>query len=94
MNVLAANSRTDGRREWVNVGEWLYPGDAIVLVDSALSLSLQDCRLCANYTTNAGGCVSLVQCVDGAQFKGTTPRQYWTAGPNVMVSGGEAVRST
>jgi hypothetical protein len=36
-----------------------------------------DCRLCANFTTKSGGCVSLVQCVDGSQYKATPPRQYW-----------------
>jgi hypothetical protein len=44
-----------------------------------------DCRLCANFTTKSGGCVSLVQCVDGSQYKATTPRQYWLAG----TTGGE-----
>lgn len=40
-----------------------------------------DCRLCAHVTTHTGGCTSLVQCVDGRQFKATTPRQYWMQGP-------------
>jgi hypothetical protein len=51
-------------------------------LDAALNLWPRDCRLCANYTTQAGGCVSVVQCVDSMQFKATTPRQYWIAGPN------------
>jgi hypothetical protein len=40
----------------------------------------RDCRLCANYTTKSGGCVALVQCVDGQQYKATPPRQYWKSG--------------
>jgi hypothetical protein len=51
-------------------------------LDAALNLWPRDCRLCANYTTQTGGCVSVVQCVDSAQFKATTPRQYWISGPN------------
>ena len=47
----------------------------------------RDCRLCANFTTKAGGCVSVVQCVDGMQFKATAPRQYWIAGTSAEVSG-------
>jgi hypothetical protein len=45
-----------------------------------------DCRLCANFTTKSGGCVSLVQCVDGSQYKATTPRQYWLAGPDAAMA--------
>lgn len=52
-------------------------------LDAALNLWPRDCRLCANFTTQAGGCVSVVQCVDSMQFKATTPRQYWIAGSNV-----------
>jgi hypothetical protein len=51
-------------------------------LDAALNLWPRDCRLCANYTTQAGGCLSVVQCVDSMQFKATAPRQYWIAGPN------------
>jgi hypothetical protein len=29
-DILATYSRTDGRREWVNVGCWLRPGEEIV----------------------------------------------------------------
>ena len=45
------------------------------------SESPRDCRLCANFTTQTGGCISTVQCVDSAQYKATAPRQYWIAGP-------------
>ncbi len=55
--------------------------------DAALNLWPRDCRLCANYTTQTGGCVSVVQCVDSVQFKATTPRQYWIAGHNARVTG-------
>ena len=51
-------------------------------IDAVLNLWPRDCRLCAHFTTQAGGCVSVVQCVDSMQFKATTPRQYWIAGPN------------
>jgi hypothetical protein len=30
--VLAANRRTDGRREWASVGTWLQPGESIVVL--------------------------------------------------------------
>ena len=52
-------------------------------LDAALNLWPRDCRLCAHFTTQTGGCTSAVQCVDSAQFKTTPPRQYWAAGPNV-----------
>lgn len=35
--TLASYSRTDGRREWVSVGAWLHPGEAIVKIDAALA---------------------------------------------------------
>jgi hypothetical protein len=54
-------------------------------LDSALNLWPRDCRLCAHFTTQAGGCVSVVQCVDSMQFKATTPRQYWIAVPNGLI---------
>lgn len=50
---------------------------------AALNRLHLDCRICAHYTTQTGGCVSVVQCVDGAQFRAKSPRQYWIAGPNV-----------
>lgn len=56
-------------------------------LDAALNLWPRDCRLCANFTTRTGGCVSVVQCVDSMQFKATPPRQYWVSAPNVLVSG-------
>ena len=56
-------------------------------LDAALNLWPRDCRLCAHFTTQAGGCVSVVQCVDSMQFKATTPRQYWIAGPDARLSG-------
>lgn len=31
-DVLAVNTRTDGHREWVNRGGWLWPGDRIVVL--------------------------------------------------------------
>lgn len=33
-------------------------------LDAALNLWPRDCRLCGNFTTRTGGCVSVVQCVD------------------------------
>jgi hypothetical protein len=54
-------------------------------LDAALNLWPRDCRLCANYTTKTGGCISVVQCVDSAQFKATAPRQYWVTRPNVGI---------
>lgn len=30
--ILAQNTRTDGRREWSTVGAWLYPRDCIVVL--------------------------------------------------------------
>ena len=42
---------------------------------------LRDCRLCANYTTASGGCVSVLRCVGGNRYRATTPRQYWEAPP-------------
>jgi hypothetical protein len=41
----------------------------------------RDCRLCANFTTKAGGCIALVQCVDADGFEPTSPRQYWMTKP-------------
>lgn len=29
VDILAEYSRTDGRREWVNVGVWLRPGEVV-----------------------------------------------------------------
>lgn len=37
----------------------------------------RDCRTCANFTTQTGGCMALVQCTDADQFKPTVPRRYW-----------------
>ena len=33
LDILASYSRTDGRREWVNVGVWLRPGEVVAHVD-------------------------------------------------------------
>lgn len=52
-------------------------------LDAALNLRPRDCRLCGNFTTKSGGCVSVVQCVDSMQFKPTRPHQYWASAPNV-----------
>jgi hypothetical protein len=51
-------------------------------LDAALALWPRDCRLCAKFTTQTGGCTSTVQCVDSDQYKATAPRQYWVSGPN------------
>jgi hypothetical protein len=42
---------------------------------------LRDCRLCANFTVQSGGCVSVLRCVGGDRYRATTPRQYWEARP-------------
>jgi hypothetical protein len=34
-DVLTSYGRKDGRREWVTLGEWLRPGQCIVLMDLA-----------------------------------------------------------
>ena len=62
------------------------PHNAVQLVDAAaveaaLALWPRDCRLCANYTTASGGCVSVLRCVDSSEYKATTPRQFWEARP-------------
>jgi hypothetical protein len=62
--------------------------------DAALNLWPRDCRLCAHFTTQTGGCTSTVQCVDSMQFKATTPRQYWIAGPNARLSGPQQAKET
>lgn len=51
-------------------------------LDAALALWPRDCRLCAKFTTQTGGCTSTAQCVDSDQYKATAPRQYWVSGPN------------
>ena len=51
---------------------------------TAATTAKQDCRLCAHYTTDTGGCMAIVQCVRGAQFKATAPRQYWIAGEDAV----------
>lgn len=56
-------------------------------LDAALNLWPRDCRLCGNFTTRTGGCVSVVQCVDSMQFKATPPRQYWASAPNAELTG-------
>lgn len=33
--VVASYRRSDGRREWVSAGAWLYPGDSLVVLRSA-----------------------------------------------------------
>lgn len=33
-NGLAAYTQGDGRRQWVSVNTWLYPGQRVVLVDA------------------------------------------------------------
>ena len=56
--------------------------------------SALDCRLCHYFTTKAGGCTSVVLCVDASRYTPTTPRQYWTVASdanNVVVSGVGAV---
>ncbi len=45
--VLAANRRTDGRREWSSVGAWLQPGQSIVI------LSADDARLAREAPTES-----------------------------------------
>ena len=35
VEVLAANWRTDGRREWASVSTWLQPGESIVVLRAA-----------------------------------------------------------
>ena len=39
--------------------------------------ALRDCRTCAHFTTKTIGCLSMVQCVNAAQYKATAPWQYW-----------------
>lgn len=69
-----------------DVADWIgyVMREATAARDAALNLWPRDCRLCAHYTTQSGGCTSLAQCVDSAQFKATAPRQYWISGPNVV----------
>jgi len=55
-------------------------------LDAALALWPRDCRLCAKFTTQTGGCTSTAQCVDSDQYKATAPRQYWVSGPNVRAN--------
>ena len=74
--ALEEDPRSDACGPW----DPLYDQTAI---DAALNLWPRDCRLCAHFTTKAGGCVSVVQCVDSMQFKATPPRQYWISLPNV-----------
>lgn len=64
-------------------GEYTRPLYDRAALDAALALWPRDCRLCAKFTTQTGGCTSTVQCVDSDQYKATTPRQYWVSGPNV-----------
>lgn len=33
VDILAAYSRSDGRREWVSVGTWLRPGEVVAHMD-------------------------------------------------------------
>jgi hypothetical protein len=40
-----------------------------------------DCRTCAYYTTQTGGCTSVVQCVDAMRYQPTAPRRYWLSSP-------------
>ena len=52
--------------------------------------STRDCRVCHYFTTKAGGCTSVVLCVDANRYTPTTPRQYWTSAadaPNVLENG-------
>jgi hypothetical protein len=42
--------------------------------------STRDCRTCRYFATKAGGCVSVVLCVDASRYKATTPQQYWASG--------------
>jgi hypothetical protein len=61
------------------------PYRAVQLVDAAEVAAererLRDCRLCANFTVQSGGCVSVLRCVGGDRYRATTPRQYWEARP-------------
>ena len=34
-DILAEYTRSDGRRQWADVGAWLYPGDVIALLDDS-----------------------------------------------------------
>ena len=71
--VSRVNSRSD------HLGIRL--GEVIRERDAALNLWPRDCRLCANFTTASGGCVSILRCVDSNQYKATAPRQFWEARP-------------
>jgi len=32
-DILEANERTDGRRQWVEIGAYLQPGDVVAVID-------------------------------------------------------------
>jgi hypothetical protein len=61
--------------------EPLYDQAAIDAAVAAERERWRDCRLCANFTVQSGGCVSVLRCVGGDRYRATTPRQYWEARP-------------
>lgn len=44
--VLAQNTRDDGRREWCSVGTWLYPGERVVGLRMMEDEPVQDLGRC------------------------------------------------
>ena len=55
----------------------VYTADEMRAYAAECVAAERDCRLCANFTTASGGCVSVLRCVESDQFKKTTPHQYW-----------------
>ena len=82
VSPLRADMRAAQEHPGAHSMEPLYDQAAL---DAALALWPRDCRLCAKFTTQTGGCTSTVQCVDSDQYKATAPRQYWVSGPNVAI---------
>jgi hypothetical protein len=46
-------------------------------VRSTEQKALLDCRTCRNHTTNSGGCISVLRCVQGSAYQRAGVRKCW-----------------
>jgi hypothetical protein len=102
-NVNGVCTRSTCECEREGLGDqciWLRPNDAELerrtgephidgwpLYSGMPPAAQRDCRTCHYFTTKAGGCASVVLCVDANHYTATTPKQYWTSAadaPNVL----------
>ena len=61
-----------------HIAEAMRYGEAMAAWGAAQERkALLDCRTCRQHTTVSGGCLSVLQCVEGSAYQPTVPRRIW-----------------